>query len=574
MYTAPQLVNLLEKQHQRRGTPNLFKKGTFTLQWRSKVGSFPHPDVETMVSAGEPCGTWHVANGRPEDKRALGKKLAPMPELPLNGYIPGSSIRGIVRAWARERSSIRQQMLDLLGYQQGNVIQEGKIEFLDAWPETATKLVLDIVNPQESFQIYHGKEPQPLSIYTLGDGEDPIPVTVAIRGILGKASPQDVQTVWEWVQQALSVHGVGSRTSAGYGQIKAPSDFRPSIELRQVENGSTTKTFEFKLYSQGCSGADKDKQEFRPSHWRGWLRSWILRFLLGVMSKDNAERTLWELMGTIEPDTHKGCVQIRMIPGEEIWGDSSSNQPYFYVWEGKLQVTAPSEILNKIILPIIRFAVNTGGVGRGWRRPLHIFYMETNNRSATRGSHLVIKHQITNPKTKNRETQVYRLPPKPENWTSIYDNWLTAVRSQWADRININANQSLEAEVFSPRTCAVYAVPGPYANPIDENDFEWLETDGLATRGEGMHLIYEQTPPSNYKRNPDIGGNAADKNPHCSWASIKRINIPSKEIEVDCQEIVCLFMGGKSPQSNHIRARFLQDLNEIEGNVHLFGISP
>ncbi|MEA5620907.1 RAMP superfamily CRISPR-associated protein [Cronbergia sp. UHCC 0137] len=568
MYTAPQLVNLLEKQHQRRGISNLFKKGIFTLQWRSKVGSFPHPDVETMVSAGEPCGAWYVSNGRPEDKRELDKNLAQMPKLPLNGYIPGSSIRGIVRAWAMKRPSIRKQMLNLLGCQQGNVIKEGKIEFLDAWTETATKLVLDIVNPQQNFQVYHEGQGTPLSIYTLGDGEDTIPVTVAIRGILGKASPQDVQTVWEWVQQALSSHGVGSRTSAGYGQIKAPSSFQPSAQLHQTEDGSTTKIFEFKLYSQGCAGADREQQDFRPSHWRGWLRSWILRFLLGVMSRNDAEKTLWELMGTIEPDTHKGCVQICMIPGEEIWGDRSSNQPYFYVWEGKLQVTAPSEILNKIILPIIRFAVSTGGVGRGWRRPLHIFYMN-NGYAATRGSHLIIKHQVTNPKTKNREIQVYRLPPKPETWTSNYDNWLTAVRSRWAERININANQSLEAEVFSPRTCAVYIVPGCEGNPIDENDFEWLETDAEETRGEGMHLIYEP----NYKRNPDIGGNAADKNPHCSWASIKRINIPSQEIEVDCQEIVCLFMGGKSPRSNHIRAHFLQDLNEIEGNVHLFGVS-
>lgn len=572
MYTGPQLVKLLEQQHQRRETSNLFKKDTFTLQWRSKVGSFPHPDVETMVSAGEPSGAWYVTNGRPEDKRQLDENLDRMPELPLNGYIPGSSIRGIVRAWAMKRPSIRNQMLDLLGSQQGNVIQAGKIEFLDAWPEIATKLVLDIVNPQQDFQVYHKGQGTPLSIYTLGDGEDTIPVIVAIRGIQGLASPQDVQTVWEWVQQALSIYGVGSRTSAGYGQIKAPTSFTPSAQLRQAEDGSTTKTFEFKLYSQGCAGANRQQQDFRPSHWRGWLRSWILRFLLGVMSKDNAEKTLWELMGIIEPVTRKGCVQIRMIPDQEIWGERSINSPYFYVWEGKLQVTAPSEILNKIILPIIRFAVSTGGVGRGWRRPIHIFHMN-NGYAATRGSHLVIKHQV-----RNREgilqKRTLSLLLNPESWTSTYDNWLAAVRSQWTDRININANQSLEAEVFSPRTCAVYSVPGCEANPIDENDFEWLETDAVATRGEGMHLIYEQTPPRNYKRNPDIGGNAATGNPHCSWASIKLINIPSQEIDVDCQEIVCLFMGGKSPQSNHIRAHFLKDLSAIEGKVHLFGVSP
>ena len=166
MYTAPKLIDLLEKQHQQRGRSDLFKKDTFTLQWRSKVGSFPHPDVETMVSAGEPCDVWYVENGRAEDKRQLGDNLRDIPELPLNGYIPGSSIRGIVRAWAMERPSIREQMFVLLGNQEANTIKAGKIEFLDAWPETATKLTLDIVNPQQSFQVYHEGQGTPLSVYT------------------------------------------------------------------------------------------------------------------------------------------------------------------------------------------------------------------------------------------------------------------------------------------------------------------------------------------------------------------------------------------------------------------------
>jgi CRISPR-associated protein Cmr6 len=224
--------------------------------------------------------------------------------------------------------------------------------------------------------------------------------------------------------------------------------------------------------------------------------------------------------------------------------------------------------------------------------------MKTNNRDAARGSHLIIKHQV-----RNREgiwqTKAFGLGDNPEIWTSTYDKWLEAMqyetdaqaernnqtstyekwlhkmRSRWANRIIPNANQSLKAEIFAPHTCAVYAVPGPDANPIDENNFEWLETNAEKTRGEGMHLIYETTPPRNYKRNPDIGGNAANGNAYCSWASIKRINIPSQEIETDCQEIVCLFMGGISPQADHIRADFLRDLNnEIEGKVHLFGVSP
>jgi len=88
LYTAPKLTELLAKQSEKR-SPGLFKQGVFTLQWRGKVGSFPYPDLETIVSAGEPCGQWDWKPDR--DFGDLNKRHK---KLPLNGYIPGSAIRG------------------------------------------------------------------------------------------------------------------------------------------------------------------------------------------------------------------------------------------------------------------------------------------------------------------------------------------------------------------------------------------------------------------------------------------------------------------------------------------------
>lgn len=116
MYTGIQLINLLEQQHQQRSQSGLFKKGTFTIQWRTKVGSFPHPDVETIVSAGEPCGAWRPTQGRPGDKRNVDQNWEYLRDVPLNGYIPGASIRGLVRAWVEQRPEISSRMRDLLGY--------------------------------------------------------------------------------------------------------------------------------------------------------------------------------------------------------------------------------------------------------------------------------------------------------------------------------------------------------------------------------------------------------------------------------------------------------------------------
>lgn len=550
VYTSPQLVDLLERQHQSRNQSGLFKKDKFTLQWRGKVGSFPYPDLETIVSAGEPCGSWRW---RPQDFGQLGERRT---SLPLNGYIPGSSIRGIVRAWAQQRPDIASQMQVLLGNQQDDTITSGKFEFLDAWPQEAQKLSLDIVNPQQEFQVFHEGQGKPLSFYTLGNGLDPIDIIVAIRGIPGRATEAEVEQVWDWVQQALSLYGIGSRTASGYGALVTAEVKKPKPDPEW-----SAKELTFTLYSQGCFGANTNEPELRPSHWRGWLRSWVWRFLLGVMSKEDAQKTLGELLGTLEGvdgRSQKGCVRLQMHKGST-WREKSA-APTFYTWKGKLVLSAPKEILNKILIPILRIAVMTGGVGRGWRRPLHIFTMN-NGREAARGSHLRLTHQVKNPETGQFSSKPFGWALKTESWQKLYQDWSEAVKSQWPRRW-APGNVGLKAEIFSPQTCAVYLVPGPSEEPVDAEEQDWQITEPVDTRGEGMHLIYEPQ----YKRKIDVGGDAAGGgNAHCSWASIKRITGKKSE---DCQEVVCLFMGNRS----ELRSQFLSDLADIAGSVHLFGV--
>ncbi len=571
-YTAPMLTKLLAQQSEKR-SPGLFKQGVFTLQWRGKVGSFPYPDLETIVSAGEPCGSW---KWKPDEDFGLINQRKSI--LPLNGYIPASAIRGIVRAWANKRPEIKSRMLELLGNQEDDDhVLAGKIQFLDAWTEKATELTLDIVNPQQEFQVFHDSEKQgtPLPLYTLGDGNQILQITVAIRGIPNRSQPDDVHEVWNWVQQALSLYGVGSRTASGYGVVKAPRSFRPTPDLRRLDPGYSIQQFEFILYSQGCYGVDGQRDpELRPSHWRGWLRSWMLRFFLGVMSPHDAEITVGELLGTLESSndrkSRKGCVRLQLIKGEP-WGVPSTNQPTFYTWQGTLKITAPTEILNRIILPVIKFAAMTGGVGRGWRRPLHIFMMQLRDgkqRPAQRGTHLILKQKVRKPNSTETELKLCNISLRSETWLQVYDKWKESVQSQWGNR-TADINPHFKAEVFSPITCSVYAVPAPVSEPLNLDDYSWNESDALPTRGEGMELIYQEK----YKRKADVGGDAArggNSRSYCSWVSIKRVNIPNPEEETDCQEVVCLFMGDQNTR----RSEFLRDLAHIPGAVHLFGVQP
>lgn len=641
--TATLLLNLLDEQHTKR-SQNLFKKGTFTLSWRAKVGSTPFPNVETLVSAAEPCGRldWRAQpsadsfdySQRPPEKEGTEKvpeyfgSLSELAKtykyIPLNGYIPGSAIRGIVRSWAMQQSAnIRHTVSDLLGKQNHDKITPGKIEFLDAWPEQGTSLSLDVVNPQEKFQVYHDneKQPAPHAFYTLGDGSRSVPFTLAIRGIPSKATDEDVDIVWQWLMQALAEHGLGGRTASGYGLLESAA----TTELPPNPNHQAQR-FDFTLYTQGIEGAiqGKNQMELRPSHWRGWLRSWTLRFLLGVMSENNAKIVLEELFGTIESTIdgqhRKGCVRVQLLPKEagHAWGElskRSNNSPDFYIWKGQIQISAPQDILESILLPIIKIATSVGGVGRGWRRPLHFFVKETKDGRRTlkfsRGTHLIL--------TRTGDSNPYQLSLDSDQWDSLYTDWCKDVQNKWGKR---GKPSNLSAEVFSRKTCAVYAVPGPTEEPIDfdgsrsnqalrqssnslamarpprpgqrssnssaannnaqrSQTVQWVTFRSSETRGRGMNLIYstrDSKPSRDYKGNPQLGGKAAGgpKSSFCSWASIRRVDNANPKVKTQCQEIVCLFMGGVDAKlkPEHVRSKFLQDLARIPGSIHLFGQQP
>ena len=573
MYSGTKLIDALARQHQNRSTVGLFKSGTFKLDWRAKVGSFPHPDTETIVSAGEPCGSWRTVRvvrqgrdcpSRPEDKRNVGENWNSLPDLPLNGYVPAASIRGIVRAWASKHPAFRARMQELLGYQTDATIFPGRIEFLDAFPTEPTKITLDIVNPQQDFQVFHEGQSTPLSLYTLGDGREEIEITVAIRGT-HQATPEEVRMVWEWVQQALSTYGIGSRTASGYGVLKAPVGYKNLEKLPTLAADFSSKKLDFTLYSQGNSGPDMKTIELRPAHWRGWLRSWLMRFFLGVMSRENAEFTVGELMGTLDRSTdgksRQGSIRLQLLQSPSCWGAASQEGGYlrFYKWRGSLKLSAPKDILNEIILPIVRIAARVGGVGKGWRRPLHRFVMGNNN-PAARGSQLELTHKVRIPDPDRLKNVPFAIGLNPNDWLAVYDKWQAAVKRHWPERYLTNI-PTLNAEVFSPKTCAVYLVLGPDENPIDPEEIEWNDMRTTETRGEGMDLIYQPK----YKRKSDVGGDAGNGGAYCSWVSIAR-----RVTKDGCQEVVCLFMGDNKP----LRSQFLTDLANIDDSINLFGIQP
>ena len=350
------------------------------------------------------------------------------------------------------------------------------------------------------------------------------------------------------------------------------------------------------------------------------------------MSETNAKIIVEDLFGTIESTQdgkhRKGCVRIQLLPRKtgESWGelskpDESSQKsksqrerqsPDFYIWKGQIQISAPQYILESILLPIMKVAASVGGVGRGWRRPLHFFVKQPENGDRklkfSRGTHLIL--------SKSGDSNLCQVSIEDDQWTLLYDKWAKAVRNQWGDR---GVPNNLNAEVFSPTTCSVYAVPGPNEEPIDfdgtrstqgnrqtsslkalargtrpgEKRFDskatsdtqrsqtvqWATKSSAETRGKGMDLIYstsKSNPSINYKNNPSVGGKAASgglKSSFCSWVSIRRMNEPHSVAKTQCQEIVCLFLGKREGEKfTRDRCQFLKDLAEMENSTRLFGV--
>ncbi len=132
-------------------------------------------------------------------------------------YLPGSSVKGLVHAWAKEWEGISEDELQRIF---GGVGRVGTFCFLDAVPFKPVKLEADILTPH-----YAGWKPEDPP----GDWRSPVPspfLVVAegarlVFGILptSRSAHGDLDTVWEWLKEALENLGAGAKTAVGYGRF-------------------------------------------------------------------------------------------------------------------------------------------------------------------------------------------------------------------------------------------------------------------------------------------------------------------------------------------------------------------
>lgn len=175
-------------------------------------------------------------------------------------YLPGSSIKGLVRAWAECDAEPRwsnEQVNAVLG----SPGAAGQVVFLDALPVAPVTLEADVMTPH--FAGWGHDDPP-------GDWRRPIPVPFLVTGPqtafvfsiipLRSTSALTVTSVFEWLCAALTFAGAGAKTSVGYGRFRlntqATDARRQALEVEHRANADARRRSEAARTSQGRWGLE------------------------------------------------------------------------------------------------------------------------------------------------------------------------------------------------------------------------------------------------------------------------------------------------------------------------------
>ena len=141
-------------------------------------------------------------------------------------YLPGSSLKGLTRAWARDWSDLgADDVARMFGPEANAKLSVGSVIFLDALPVAPVALEADVMTPHYG-PWYQGEKgavpgdwhsPTPIPFLTVAPGQ-----TFLFAVLPRTASAQDrkdCNTAATLLKEALDGLGAGAKTSVGYGQF-------------------------------------------------------------------------------------------------------------------------------------------------------------------------------------------------------------------------------------------------------------------------------------------------------------------------------------------------------------------
>lgn len=409
-------------------------------------------------------------------------------------YVPASSIKGMILAWAKNHINSSDEIDRLLGFLRGKKASIAAVEVLDAFPMKPS-ISADVATPQWAENLSYS--PAPHQLLSLRDLKLKIGLTHTSRG-----SQHDVKTVVDWLGQSLLENGLGSRISAGYGRA---NQVNGAVQLIRTQE-PYEQVYSFEFWSQGMYGATppslennyQGEMEFRPSAVRGVLRYWFRAIALGLYSQEDARRLEQIIFGTIEPRAVLGTVQISTHVDEEI-GDYN-----LHFVKGTIAISSKNVEHMKLMSKVLELASHLGGMGRGSRRPLHW-------NDGMRGCYWELQGDIS-PLPCNRTSWCDFLSNSSDSIQSIFRSVQTFSRPGIGDP-GTPENRRQDVLNRNSRIYLVEALPSQ-GKPMLEHprDIQSWETEGLrsSVRGPALNLLYGNKNFKGVNRNGDgkatVGG--------------------------------------------------------------------
>lgn len=335
-------------------------------QWQQACDHKTIPQFESHIQTCSYKFTWRMVTNSGQDAGVI------RPVIGERGwaYFPGSSMKGAFLRACKRLCSADEVLYFCGGKDQGGDLRPGVLRFHGGYPDNADWLddsLVDIVHPQEDWQ-------------TRNQGNHSAFIQISLHqptfvfGISSTTPLKDEQwkVVWNVWQAALE-QGIGSRVSAGYGQIATHSG---------------NKLVGFGLSGVGQASKRIDGQgEFRPNLFKAALRGHTRRLFNGITDERTADRItklLWGGIGRGEEAT-VGLLGISFsAPDLEIeeWRSPSNRNnvaPIYETGSATLDVLLmksdltldQQDELKQFIVRLLKFAMLLGGFGKSWRRAYH-----------------------------------------------------------------------------------------------------------------------------------------------------------------------------------------------------------
>lgn len=196
----------------------------------------------------ENCFAWHPTLGAP--------------------YLPGSSVKGMVRSWAETNADPHPDE-ETLTRLFGEAGKASSICFLDAVPVARMQLEADVMTPHyagwsENDPPGDWRSPNPIPFLTAAAGASFLFGFVPCRAV----TDNDLNAVADWLRFALAHAGAGAKTAVGYGRfshddqqtrdwIQRPAaEARRRREERERQEAAKTPEGRWRLKMQGRSEAE------------------------------------------------------------------------------------------------------------------------------------------------------------------------------------------------------------------------------------------------------------------------------------------------------------------------------